>query len=153
MPYIGATEVTLVLPANVSIGTNTDPLTLGEVASIIFEVEAEVNSAAAAAGYGVPVSTESPYAFALMQRTVKRGAAAAVLGIIFPNMGGPGSRTPLASEYKDAYEATLDLIRTGHEPLIDAGAAGAGGSRELARSFEVTNSISPSAVIPAGWDP
>lgn len=38
MGYIGAEELTLILPAGVSIGTNTSPFTLGEVGSVITEI-------------------------------------------------------------------------------------------------------------------
>lgn len=150
--YIGtAAEISLVLPANVSIGTNTAPLTLGEVASMIVEVEAELNGAAAAAGYAVPISTAASYAYALMQRHTKNGVAAQALSVIFPNMGGPGAKSTSASEYRKAYEDFVKTLRQGKIALVGAGADSSGGARELPRSFEVSENVSPSPVLPIGY--
>lgn len=146
--YIGASELSLILPANVSIGTNTQPLTLGEVASVIVEVSAELDSAAAAAGYAVPVSTAATSAYAQMQRWCKQGAGAAVLGIIFPNLGGPGARSSLADDYRTAYRDALKALRKGEMPLIGASPGAAGEGRELPRSYSTSNPTATAGVLP-----
>lgn len=150
---VGATDLTNTFPAGVSIGTDTVPFTLAEVASVIFEVESELNAAAAQAGYAVPIATGATHAYALMQLKTRQGAAAHVLGVIFPAQGGPGTRAPLVGEYRKAYEDFVKALREGKTPLIDAGSSGAGGSRELPRSFETSESISPSPMVPLGWRP
>lgn len=145
--YIGATDLTLILPANVSIGTNTIPLTLGEVGSIITEYESELNSAAANAGYEVPIGTTATISFAIMQLNTKRGVAAHVLDILFPN-----PRFALAEQYEEAYTTFLDLLRTGSMPLPDIDLPGSEG-RALPRSYEVTHNVGPTPMVGACWDP
>ncbi len=139
MSYLGATELTLILPAAVSIGTDTTPLALGEVASIIAEVEARIDAAAAAAGYAVPVATGATMAIAQVKDLAKIGAAARVMGILAPNIGAPGGKTTLASEYRSEFNATLTLIRKGELPLVGAGSDAGEGARELPRSYETSN--------------
>ena len=155
MAYIGATELTLILPAGVSIGTNTAPLTIGEVASIVFEIEADLNSVAAAVGYDVPIPTGATYAFAQMQLQTKNGAGWRVLGIIFPQIGGPGDKSSLAADYRDAYNAFKTGLAKGTISLIDVGTGDQG--VELPRSFSVAQgdagTAGASAFIPMQWAP
>lgn len=147
MAYIGATDLTLVLPANVSIGTNTLPLTLGEVGSIIHEYEAELNAAAAHAGYTVPIACSASLSFELMQLNTKRGAAAHLLDILFPS-----PPLAVAETYRDAYEAFLKALRDGDMTLPDVDSPGTEG-RALPRSFEVTQRVCPTPMVGARWDP
>lgn len=149
--YLGATELTLILPAQVSIGTNTKPWTLGEVASTIVEIEAELNAAVAQAGYDVPVPTGATYAYQLMQAKTKEGAACRVLNVLFPNMGGTGSKVTLASDYCKAYREFVKALAGGKIALVDAPAAAGEGARELPRSFEVTENVAPSPMLPIGY--
>lgn len=149
MPYLVASELTTVLPAGVSIGTNTAPLTLGEVGSIIAEISAELDGAAAGAGYTVPVSSVATQAYTQMQSWTKQGAGARVLNIIFPNVsGGPGSRTTLAAEYAAAYRDALKALRRGEMPLVGADHDAGEGARELARSYATSETTATAGVDP-----
>ena len=155
-PYVSATELTLILPPNVSIGTNTSPLALGEVGSMIAEISAELDAAAAGAGYGVPIPTGATMAWSQMQRYTKQGAAAQVLKTIFPNLGGPGGKANLADDYWAAYQAALKAIRKGEIVFVGAGADAGGGGRELPRSYSTSNSGATAGVPPTfdmDWAP
>lgn len=159
-PYLGASDLSLQLPAGVSIGTNTDPLTIGEIGSIIAEVSGEVEGYLSAAGYPVPiVSTVASVAFAQVQRIVRQGAAWSVLGVIFPNMGGPSDKTSLASDYRDAYRAALKMIQDGKFALIGVAADSGETGRALPRSFTTSNpgadaaALAASPLVPMLWEP
>lgn len=147
MPYVGATELTLILPQNITIDASSTPLSLGEVATILSEVQAELDSAAAAAGYALPIATGATTAYAQMQRWTKLGGAAQVLGIIFPNMGGPGSRVTLAADYAAAYRDALKALRSGMVPLIGATLDPSETVRELPRSYETSNTASVPVLV------
>lgn len=153
MGYIGATELTLILPAGVSIGTNTSPFTVGEVASVIVEVSAELDAAAAAAGYAVPISPPASggpsIGYAQMQSITKKGVGAVVLRAIFPNLpGAPGGKTSLADTYAASYEAALKMIRKGELPIVGAGSSTGGDGRELPRSYSTSNPAATAGVLP-----
>lgn len=153
MPYIAATELTLILPANVSIGTNTAPLRLGEVASIIAEVESKFDSVAAAAGYAVPISSAAA-AFPMVQQVVKDGAGARVLKILFPR-----GEMRTAEEWQAAYEAALKAIRAADIVLPGAAEEAGESNRLLPRSFSTSGLAASdlesgaSAYIPRTWEP
>src|SRR4051812_12580186 len=102
MSYFGATELSLVLPAGVSIGTNTVPITLNEVATMIAEVSADLDVTAAGKGYAVPISTVATIAYMAVQQAAKQGVAARILQTLFPNMGEKSGGNNLASEYAAA---------------------------------------------------
>lgn len=141
--YVGATEVTLILPAPVSIGTNTGPLTLSEVASAIQRYGARVNIAAAGAGYAVPVSPSALDAYSMIQDAVIQGVAGWIMGIYGPNVpAGPGST--LAGQFTKAYEDFLEQLRDGDILLPDVGRDTEG--RQLPRSFETTNIAAAASV-------
>lgn len=149
MYYLGTvSELTQILPANVSISPTSRPLTDGEVASIIFEVEAELDGYAAAAGYSVPVSTAATYAFGTMQLQTKNGAGARVLGILFPNMGGPGGKATLATDYQTAYMTFVRSLRDGKVALVGAGLSGGEEARALPRA-----GAAASQTVPFDWTP
>lgn len=159
--YIGATELTLILPAGVSIGTNTVPFTLGEVGSVIMEVSAELDAAAAAGGYAVPIinpaSGGPTVAFGQMVGYAKKGVGAQLLRTIFPNISNaPGSRATLGDQYAKAYEDALKLLRKGELPLIGAPSDTSGTGRELPRSYHTSNPAATVGVTPhldMDWSP
>lgn len=139
--YLSATDLALILPAGVSIGTSTVPLTLDEVATIISKFESEADGFAAAAGYAVPVSTGATYGFGVMRQAIENGAAAFVLGVLFPTMGGPGDKTSLASSYRQAYNDFKRDIAKGNLALVGAGTAGDGAGRVLPRAGGLASPI------------
>jgi len=146
--YLAATELTLLLPAGPSIGASTMPLTLGETGSIIAEISAELDGAAAKAGYAVPVSSTATSAYAQLQHWTRLGAAAQVLGIIYPNLGGPGGQVTLAKTYQDAYQAALTMLRKGEVSLVGAAGDTSGAGRELPRSYSTSNPAATVGVLP-----
>ncbi len=157
-PYLNASEVAVVLPAGASIGTNTTPLTLGEVGTVIAQVSAEVDGFLAAAGVAVPINASlATGAYAQVQRITMQGAAAQVLDVLFPNVGG--GKTTLASEYRDAYEKALKMIADKKLALpgaaLDTGETG----RALPRSFSTSESSATAAafaaspLVPMAWEP
>lgn len=147
--YLAATELSLLLPAGPSIGASTMPLTLGETGSVIAEISAELNGAAAKAGYAVPISSTATAAWAQMQHWTRMGAGAQVLGIIFPNLGGPGGQTTLAKTYREAYDAALKMLRKGEVVLVGAAEDATGQGRELPRSYSTSNPAATVGVAPA----
>ncbi|HEY8723448.1 MAG TPA: hypothetical protein VIL92_06265 [Gaiellaceae bacterium] len=153
--YVGATELTLILPAGVSIGTNTSPINLGEVATMLAEVSARIDVTAAGKGYDVPISTTATIAYAAVQEAVKQGAGARILNTLFPNMGGPGGKTTLAGEYKAAYDAFLKGVKDGSVALPGATRTSTGG-RQLPRSRSSAGEptgYSASPFFPIDWQP
>jgi hypothetical protein len=131
--YLGATE--LRLPNGIGpFGASTRPLTLGAVGSIVFQISAELDAAAAAAGYGVPVSTTATGAYAQMQQAAQAGAAWLVLRDVFPNVSGTADRASIASEYRDAYRGFLKMLREGTVPLVGASLDTGTAGRQLPRS-------------------
>lgn len=142
MPYyLGATELTLVMPGGVTIGASTTPLTLDEVASIIFEIESEIDGFVAAAGYAVPIATGATYGFAAVKQAIKQGAGAAVLNILFPTMGGPADKSSLAATYRQAYQDFKKALAKGDLSLVGASSAGDGGGRVLPRAGGIASPI------------
>lgn len=159
MSYLSATELSLLLPQGVSIGTNTDPLTLGEVASVIFEVSAELDGTLAQAGYDVPIASTATGAYAQLQRWTRHGAAYEVMRILVPNMGSPGASSTLAEEYRQAYENALKMIRDGQISLVGVGFSSGETGRTLPRSFSTTNTGADAiergatSQFPRTWEP
>lgn len=156
MGYFGATELTLIMPPGVTIGTNTIPITLNEVATMIAEVSADLDTVAAGRGYAVPVSpTAATIAYLAMQQAAKQGVGARILQTLFPNMGGPGGKSTLADEYAAAYKAFKDGIRKGELVLPGAPMAATGG-RVLPRSRSTSGEptgMSASPAFPWEWSP
>lgn len=137
MVYVAATELTSVLPIAVTIHATSTPLSYGDVASICAEVSAELDAAAAAAGYSVPVAT-TVSGYAQMVGYTKTGAAARVLAVYAPNLPG-GERDGIAGRYQTRFDKVLDRIAKGQIVIVGAGSDPDGGSRELGRSFETSN--------------
>lgn len=155
MAYVGATELSLILPAGVSIGTNTNPITLGEVATMLAEVSAQIDVTAAGKGYDVPIATGATIAYAAVQQAVKQGAGARILNTIFPNMGGPGGKTNLAGTYEAAYEAFIKGLKDGTVALPGASMSSTSG-RALPRSRSTSGEptgYSASPFFPIDWAP
>jgi len=146
--YLAASELALLLPAGPSLGASTMPLTLGETGSVIAEISAELDGAAAKAGYAVPISSTATSAFAQLQHWCRLGAGAQVLGIIYPNLGGPGGQLTLASTYRAAYEQALKMLRKGEVVLVGAGTDTSGEGRELPRSYSTSNPVATVGVLP-----
>lgn len=152
--YAGATEITPMLPAGVSIGTNTAPWTVAAVGSLICEISAEIDSAVAGAGYGVPVSSTATVAYARLQYLCKQGVCWQVLKPIFPDMGGPGDKVTLAGEYRKAYQDGLAAIRAGQEALIGASSNTSDAGRVLPRSKSSSNlGSSIASGFSLNWEP
>ena len=148
-PYIGATELAGLLPNAVPTLTGSSrPLTLSEVATIIDRVSVELDSAAAIAGYTVPISSTATQAYAQMALYNSWGAACLTLKTIFPG-GAPGAgELPLAMDYCNAYAAVLERLRTKMEILPGAPQDTSGAYRELARSLSTSDPIATSGVVP-----
>jgi hypothetical protein len=137
--YLTATELIVLLPAGPSIGASTRPVNVGETGSVIAEIEAELDGAAAKAGYAVPISTSATVAFAQMQHWARMGAGAAVLDIIFPSISGPGGGVTVADHYRQAYQDALRALRRGETVLIGAAEDPSGAGRELPRSYSTSH--------------
>lgn len=146
--YLTATELVVLLPAGPSIGASTRPVNSGETGTIIAEISAELDGAAAKAGYAVPISSTATVAFAQMQHWARMGAGANVLEIIFPNLGGPGGAVNIAATYRKAYEDALQRLRKGEITLIGAAEDTSGEGRELPRSYSTSNPFATVGVEP-----
>lgn len=147
-PYIGATELSGLLPNAVpTLTASSRPLTIGEVATICERVSVELDSAAAVAGYAVPVSTTATQAYAQMALYNAWGAACMTLKLIFPG-GGQSSEMPLADDYCANYAAVLERLRDDKEILIGAADDPSDSSRILARSLSVSDPTATAGVVP-----
>jgi len=157
MPYLAATELTVILPQGASVGATTIPLNYGEVATIIAQFSAEVDGYLSAAGYSIPISITATQAYAQVQGIVTAGAAARVLDILMPNAGG--GTTTLASEYRDAYEKALKAIADRKMSLPGAGQDTGETGRALPRSFSTSEPTADAAAEAASplvtmlWEP
>lgn len=148
--YFGATE--LILPAHVSVGTDTQPLDFDAVATIIWEVSAELDAAAAAQGYAVPLappaSGGATQAYGQIVSYAKKGVTARVLGNFFPNLPGKGAGSSSVADFRADYQAALDSIRKGELPLVGAARSTGDEGRELPRSYSIENSFASSGIVP-----
>lgn len=122
--YIGTDDLLAALPAGFTITGSSLPQNLADVASTITRFEGEVDGFVAAAGYQVPVATAATYAYATLQQAVTNGVAAWVLGILYPNAGGPSDKTALSSTYRQAYLDFQKSISSGKLALVGAAPAG-----------------------------
>lgn len=141
MPYVSATDLVGLLPGMPTITASSTPLTMGEVGSITARISAELDGAAAAAGYAVPVSTTATTAYLQMEDANVLGAGWRVLGRIYPNLGGPSDKMKLATEYRDAYRDFLKALRAGTAILVGAGEETGTGARELPRYTSTASAI------------
>lgn len=122
--YTQTGDLQAAMPAGFTITASSVPQNLADVASTIFRYEGEVDGFVAAAGYAVPVSTAATYAYATLQQAVTNGAAAWVLGILYPTMGGPSDKTSLAATYRQAYLDFQKAISSGKLALVGAAPSG-----------------------------
>ena len=151
MAYLSATELHSTLPKAVPTFTGSSaPLTLDDVAQILDRFSFEVDGAAAAAGYSVPILAPSDggasSAYQQVRQAVTYGAGWQVLRVLLPDQGGPANKSSLAAEYKAAYDAAIKSIRKGETPLIGAGTSAGGAGRELPRSWWTSNSVATAAL-------
>lgn len=151
MAYLSATlgELNYLLPGRLEVTASSTPA-VPAAQAIINGISAELDSAAAAAGYSVPVSTIASYAYGLLQNYAGLGAAWRVLSVMMPNQGGPKDVVALSSQYRDSYERALEQLRAG--TLVLTGAArdddGSSGGRILPRSYSTSNPGATSGVTP-----
>lgn len=157
MGYVGATEMNPFLPAGVTLSGSSVPIALGDVASYIIEISAELDGVAAAKGYAVPIPTTATTAYAQIQLAAKNGVAGWVMQTLFPNLGGPADKTSLAGEYRQAYKDFRDALRTGDLSLVGAPADSGSQGRVLPRSFSTSNQTADnsgaSSMVSINWEP
>jgi hypothetical protein len=145
--YISATDLSAIFPNAVpTLTASSRPFTIAEVNTVIDRIGNELDSAAALAGYAVPIPSTATQAFSQMQLYTQWGAACRVLQVIFPG-GGPSSEMPLAGTYCADYKAVLDRIRVSEEPLLGAPADTSEQARELARSLKQGDPTATSGVL------
>lgn len=140
MPYLSATaDVAPLLPRSVPTFTPTSvPLTLTDLDTIIRRVSAEVDGAAAGAGYSVPVPSTATQAWTQVQQLAFTGVAWQVLRTVFPGQGGTGDRNSQADDYRIAYMEGLKALRRGETALVGAPGDASETNRALPRSAETS---------------
>jgi hypothetical protein len=137
-PYLTPTSVAPLIPGGLSATSNPN---LTSVGSIIWAISAEVESAAAHAGYSVPIGT-SAEAFAQLGEVVKRGVLYQAGLIRFPG-NGPGTRTGFVDDFRRDYYRALEQIRDGDAPLIGATLDTSETVQITGRSFSTSNAGEP----------
>lgn len=146
-PYIGATELSGLLPKAVPTLTGSStPLTMGEVATIIDRIGDELDSAAAQAGYLVPVATTATQAYAQMALYTSWGAACRVIQLVFPGGRGAAAEMPLAQDYCSDYRAVIDRLMQRDLNLVGAPADTSENNRVLPRSYSTSYSTATAGV-------
>lgn len=151
MGYLSATGVELngMLPERLQVTpTSTPDFTSAQ--AFINGISAELDSAAAHAGYVTPISSTASYAYGLMQNFVGYGAAWRVLSVMMPNQGGPKDKVELSSVYRDAFLRALAGLEDGSISLIGAPEEGGGTNqgRLLPRSYYTSNPGASTGIIP-----
>src|SRR6266542_1839593 len=148
MAYISASELVLSFPAAAgTITASSVPMNIAEVATICERVSIELDSAAAIAGYVVPVPASASQAYAQMALYNGWGAACLTLRTMFPG-GAQGAEMPLAKDYCADYTAVLQRLREGTEVLIGEPPDTGETTRELARSYSTSFPLATSGVVP-----
>ena len=139
MAYLVASVWTPLLPRAAGTITGTSlPLSIDKVASIAEQISNDLDAAAAAGGYAVPIGTGATVAYSQMALYTGWGLGWTVLRTIFP--AEEVARMPLAAEYREAYETTKKALRDGKLVIVGAGSDTGEGARELPRSFQTSNS-------------
>lgn len=146
MAYLSATDWVQSLPGIPTITGTSIPLNMSEVATVIARTSAEIDSAAAQAGYTVPIA--SCLGLSEIEQICEYGAGWKVLRTFFPNVGGPGGSISLASEYRTAYRDAIRALRTGEMPIIGAAKDTSEVGRNLPRSFATSDPIATAGVVP-----
>lgn len=149
MGYLNATELNPNLPGRLEVTASSTP-DITSAQTIITGISAELDSAAAHAGYITPISSTASYAYDLMRNYTVYGAGWRVLSVMMPNQGGPKDKVALSEQYHDAYENALEGIRNGTITLIGAPEIGGGTDqgRILPRSYSRSNPDATSGVTP-----
>lgn len=150
MPYLTGTQLAQILPGTYSAQTNPN---IAELDALVGYISAEVDGAAAAAGYVVPITpaasggpTEGNFQLSMI---VQLGAGWHALRRAFPNMGGPGDQSSMAAEYRDAYNQKIKDLESGNLVIIGANTDTSGsGGRQLPRSYSTSNREATSGVTP-----
>lgn len=137
MAYWVASSLARLMPQAVQgievIGANTQPVNLTDFDVYISQRGAEFDSAAAKAGYAVPIaSTASSYPF--VQMIVGLGARADALDEIY------SGKSDKADTYRSAYELALARISAGELPLL-APPDTSGGGRQLPRGGGIVTPV------------
>lgn len=146
MPYISASEIALTFPNVVGTVTGSSrPMTIDEVATVAERISDELNAAAAAAGYLVPIPTTATQAYAQMALWTLYGANCRTLRTIFPG-GAPGGELLLANDYCTQYQAVLANLMDGSMILPGAPPDPSEANRVLARSLSVSDPTATSGV-------
>lgn len=151
MAYLSATagELNMMLPERLRVtGSSVPDITSAQ--TFINGISAELDSAAAHAGYTTPISSTASYAYGLMQNYTGYGAAWRVLSVMMPNQGGPKDTVQLSSTYRDAFERALAGLRDGTITLMGAAEQGGGvnAGRLLPRSYYTSNPNASTGIIP-----
>jgi hypothetical protein len=134
MSYTDASALAAFLPANqgLPILTASSFPNLNGAATIIAMVSAELDGAALAAGYSVPIPSTASAARLQMSQYTLEGAAARALRTLLPHLA-PNDQVNYASILDTQYRQALDHIRQGHTLLVDA-PRDTGAERPLPRS-------------------
>lgn len=156
MPYTDASSLALFLPANqgLPILTGSSYPNMDQAASMIAAFSVEVDGAALAAGYSVPVDQSATYAWALLNRYTSLGAGAQALRTLLPHLsGGSNDTSNLASNMERQYRLALNDLRQGNILLSDAPRDG-GTERSMPRSnFTEDPALAPGPDIDVDWIP
>lgn len=148
--YTSATEIAALVPQPVTASTNPN---LAEVGVLIGEVSARVESAAAYAGYAVPIVSPSDggasAAYLAVVGIVKHGVVWQTMRRMFPNIS-EADKSNLATESRDAYNAALEALRLGQITLPGAGRE-TGAAAVLPRGWTTSNPGASSAQPDVSW--
>lgn len=149
--YIAATEIADLLPRSQPsyplVTATSNPVNFTKLDAIVLDIEAELNGAAAAGGYAVPINSSASYAFQQMHLFARYGAAAEALEAIFPGSAS-NDKSFLGSEYRAAYQKALADLASGALTLPGAGIS----TGEDARLLPVWSG-QPSPNITMDWQP
>jgi hypothetical protein len=156
VPYTDASALALFLPAvqGQSLLTGSSYPTLDQAATYIALISAELDGAALAAGYSVPISASSPGAWLQMTQYTLEGAGGRCLRTLLPHLSsGTNDFSNYASVLDQQYRVALNAIREGKILLVDAPRDG-GSERPLARSnFTEDASTAPNLGLEVDWRP
>jgi hypothetical protein len=156
VPYTDASALALFLPAvqGQSILTGSSYPTLDQAATYIALISAELDGAALAAGYSVPISPSSPERVASDDavHARRRRRALPPYAPAAPS-SGTNDFSNYASVLDQQYRVALNAIREGKILLVDAPRDG-GSERPLARSnFTEDASTAPNLGLEVDWRP
>lgn len=154
MPYLTASDLAVLLPVQSGgsplLTASSNPNMI-DANVILGQVSAELDAAAAKAGYTIPVGTAATGAFAQLAMYARWGAGYQVLQL----MTQYGRESPaLAAEYRSAYENALEMLREGNVPLVGAGRDNTETSRSLPRSYYTSNPgsvVGPQITMDGSW--